>query len=329
MDSMWWPAVAQTNSPPASDSMAEIACAFSRRSASPVRITAPVSMSSLARPAPLVGLDHDVAQLVLVDAGQARIGRQRDGGEIELVAGDDVIAAGEVFGEAAQVDAREDDLRAGGADVDAHARQVDVVLDPERVFLDRPVVLELVVLVVRVGVMLMVEGLAGDVFAEGVGADGLDRVLDLAARLLVLVRHRSPCAQGSSAPPTLGARPAVLSLWAFRRANGPCCQPRGGPALARLRTAAPASRRRNRERGPWCRRNGAPARLAQDWQGVREWVAPSTPTSSLSRRRRGVENHLGGPDRGMGGRSHAPAADRARPQGWTPRSSSTRPRRRR
>ena len=43
---MWWPAVAHTNSPPISAITSAIALAFSRRSASPVRITAPVSMLS-------------------------------------------------------------------------------------------------------------------------------------------------------------------------------------------------------------------------------------------------------------------------------------------
>ncbi len=53
------------------------------------------------------------------------------------------------------MDAREDHLRAGRADVDADARQRDVVLDPERIFLERPVGFEIVMIVVERAVVPM------------------------------------------------------------------------------------------------------------------------------------------------------------------------------
>ena len=46
MASMWWPAEAQTRSPACSLATVAIASALRRRSASPVRMTTPVSMSS-------------------------------------------------------------------------------------------------------------------------------------------------------------------------------------------------------------------------------------------------------------------------------------------
>ena len=130
-------------------------CAFSRRSASPVRITAPVSTSLGLETGAVIGVLDDLAELDVVDAGLAGIGREGDGREIERLAGDDVIAAGQVFGETAQMDAREDDLRAGGADIDADAGQVDIVLHPERIFLDRPVDVEFVVVVIGIAIMLV------------------------------------------------------------------------------------------------------------------------------------------------------------------------------
>src|SRR5438105_5138228 len=63
-------------------------------------------------------------------------------------AGDDEIPARQVFAQAAHVEPREDDLRAGGADVDADAREGEVVVEPERVFLQRPRRSEVVIVVV-------------------------------------------------------------------------------------------------------------------------------------------------------------------------------------
>ena len=55
------------------------------------------------------------------------------------------------------MDLGEDHLRAGRADVDADAGQRDVVGDPERIVLDRPVAIEIVVVVIGVAVVDMRE----------------------------------------------------------------------------------------------------------------------------------------------------------------------------
>ena len=62
---------------------------------------------------------------------------------------------------------REDDLRAGGADVDADAGQRHVVLDPQRVFLERAVVVEFVVVVVGFALVFMGPSLAHGVLRHG------------------------------------------------------------------------------------------------------------------------------------------------------------------
>ena len=103
-----------------------------------------------------IGVVDDGAELRLVDALLARIGRERDRRLEQRLARDHVVAAGELLAEPAQIDAREDDLRAGRADVDADGRQRHVVGDPDRVFLERQVVGEIVV-VVRIAVMRMRE----------------------------------------------------------------------------------------------------------------------------------------------------------------------------
>ena len=136
--------------------MPAIACAFSRRSASPVRITTPVSMSSGVSAGVAIGLVDDGAQLGVVDALLALVGRERDRRAVERLAVDHEIAAGQVLAHAAQLDLGEDHLRARRADVDADAGQRDVVLQPERIVLERPVV-EIVVVVVGVAVMDVAE----------------------------------------------------------------------------------------------------------------------------------------------------------------------------
>ena len=89
-------------------------------------------------------------ETVVVDALLAGIGRQRHRRLIERLARDHVVAAGEVLAVAAQVDAREDHLRAGGADVDADAHQRDVVLQPDGIFFQRAVLVELEMIVIVV-----------------------------------------------------------------------------------------------------------------------------------------------------------------------------------
>lgn len=83
----------------------------------------------------------------LVDARLALVRREGDGRLVERLALHDEVAAGELFGEAAHVDAREDHLRARGADVDADRDQGDVVLLPQRVVLE-VVLAQIVVIVV-------------------------------------------------------------------------------------------------------------------------------------------------------------------------------------
>src|SRR5262249_11009112 len=73
-----------------------------------------------------------------------------------------VVPAGEVLAIAAQVDAREDDLGAGRADIDADAHQRHMILQPDRILLQRTVVIELEMVVVVVGVLVV---LVDDVLA--------------------------------------------------------------------------------------------------------------------------------------------------------------------
>ena len=81
----------------------------------------------------VIGVVDDGAELFVVDALLALIGRQRHRRLEQGLARDDVIAAGQILGQPAQIDARENDLRARRADVDADRHQRDVVLAPERI----------------------------------------------------------------------------------------------------------------------------------------------------------------------------------------------------
>ena len=103
-----------------------------------------------------IGIVDDVAELLVVDALFALVGRQRHRRLKQRLARDHVIAAGQILGEAAQMHAREDDLRAGGADIDADGGQGHIILPPQRIVLDRPVVVgfDIVVMIV-VGVVVM------------------------------------------------------------------------------------------------------------------------------------------------------------------------------
>ena len=112
----------------------------------------------------VIGVVDDGAELFVVDALLALIGRQRHRRLEQGLARDDVIAAGQILGQPAQIDAREDDLRARRADVDADRHQRDVVLAPQRIVLQRNVVvLEIVIVVVIVVGILAV--LVHDVLA--------------------------------------------------------------------------------------------------------------------------------------------------------------------
>ena len=118
-------------------------------------------------PGAVIGVLHDFLERLVVDAGFAGIGRQRHGRQKERVAGDDVIAAGQILGEAAQMDFRENDLRARGTDVDADAGQGDIVLNPEGIFLQRAIVVELVVVVIGVAIVLVGPFLAHRMLVHG------------------------------------------------------------------------------------------------------------------------------------------------------------------
>ena len=60
-----------------------------------------------------VGGVDDAADRLVVDALLARVRRERDGRLVQRLAIDDEVAAREVLGEAPQLHAREDHLRAG------------------------------------------------------------------------------------------------------------------------------------------------------------------------------------------------------------------------
>ena len=94
-----------------------------------------------------IGLVDDGAELGAVDPLLARIGRERDRRLKQGLARDHVIAAGELLAEPAQVDAREDDLGAGRADVDADRRERHMVRDPDRILLERRLVGKIVVVI--------------------------------------------------------------------------------------------------------------------------------------------------------------------------------------
>ena len=97
----------------------------------------------------------DAAQRLRINQGVAQIGREGDRRLVERGALHHGVAAGQIFGDAAQVDAREHHLRARGADVDAHAVQDDIILPPERLLL-RVIAREItVVVMVVVGIAVM------------------------------------------------------------------------------------------------------------------------------------------------------------------------------
>jgi hypothetical protein len=125
----------------------------------------------------------DALESLVVDALFAGVGRQRDGRLVERLAGGDVIAAGQVLAVAAQIDARKDHLCAGRTDVDANADQSDVVLQPDGIFFQWAVFVELEVVVIVVVVPTRLV-LVDDVGAEEVVAQ-LVRVF-----FVVVVGHR-------------------------------------------------------------------------------------------------------------------------------------------
>ena len=120
----------------------------------------------------LVGIIDDGAEFDVVDTLLVLIGRERDRRAEQRLASDDVVAAGHLFAQTPQVDLGKDHLRPGRADVDADAGQRDIVGDPERIFLDRPVD-KIVVVVVGFAVMDMRQIGAKAVVGYGVAFGGL------------------------------------------------------------------------------------------------------------------------------------------------------------
>jgi len=77
-----------------------------------------------------VGVVDDVGERRLVNTFLVMVRSERDGRLEQGLAGYHAVAAGEIFAQSPQVDAREYDLRARGADVHADAGKRDVVLEP-------------------------------------------------------------------------------------------------------------------------------------------------------------------------------------------------------
>jgi len=96
----------------------------------------------------LVCVIDDPAERLLVDPYVVDVRRERHGRLVQRVAGDHEIPARQVFARAAHVKPREDHLRAGRADVDADADERKVVVEPERIFLERTGRSEVVIVVV-------------------------------------------------------------------------------------------------------------------------------------------------------------------------------------
>ena len=136
-----------------------------------------------------IGLVDDAGERAVVDALVALVGRERHRRLVERLARDHVVAAGEVLAVAAQIDAGENDLGAGRADVDADAHQRHMVLDPDRIVF-QPLVgveIEMIVVVVGIVVVLMHEIPAEEMVRQGVLA---------ALFLVVRIGHR-PAAPSS------------------------------------------------------------------------------------------------------------------------------------
>src|SRR5262245_33554690 len=90
-----------------------------------------------------------------VDALVARIRSQRHRRLEQGFPRHDIVPAGEILAVAAQVNAGEDDLGTGGADVDADCQQRDMVLDPDGVFFQPLVGIDLEMIMVVIGFPVM------------------------------------------------------------------------------------------------------------------------------------------------------------------------------
>src|SRR6516225_9441075 len=163
-----------------------------------------------------IGLVDDLAERRIVDALLALVGGERHRRLVERLARDHVVAAGQVLAITAQLDAREDDLRARGADVDADADQRDVVLQPDRVLLDRAVVVELEMVVVVIGdaLVLVAEIVAQEMIGKRM-AGGSIRI----GLVVLSIRHR---AFSSTLTVTALAAATRQARYQIRTSNGAC-----------------------------------------------------------------------------------------------------------
>ncbi len=134
----------------------------------------------------LVGPVDDAGQRAIVDALVAGVGRQRHRRLEHCLARDNVVAAGEVLAVAAQVDAGKDDLRPRRADVYAHRHQGDVVLDPDRIFFQLFVEIDLEMIVVVIGIAVV---LMHEIPAKQMVGQRVVRFLVVSVFLIVLFGH--------------------------------------------------------------------------------------------------------------------------------------------
>ena len=102
-----------------------------------------------------VSIVDDGTERGIVDALVARIGCQRHRRLEQCLPRHDIVPAGEILAIAAQVDAGEDDLGTGGSDVDAHCEQRHMVLDPDWVFFQPLVGIDLKMIMVVIGLAVV------------------------------------------------------------------------------------------------------------------------------------------------------------------------------
>src|SRR5712671_4073047 len=146
-----------------------------------------------------IGVVDDPPEPGIVDTLLVLVGRERDRRLVEGFTRDHVVAAGEVLAVTAQVDARENDLRAGGADIDADGHQRHMVLQPDRILLQRAIVVEFEMVVIVVGIFVVY---VDDVLAiEMVG-----QVMSARLRLVVICHQNLPLSAQSYSHIT-GSRP--------------------------------------------------------------------------------------------------------------------------
>ncbi len=160
-----------------------------------------VGMQARAR----IGVVDDLAERRIVDALLALVGRQRHRRLVEGLARDHVVAAGEILAVAAQLDAGEDDLRAGRADIDTDAHQRHVILQPDRILLERTILVELEMIVIVIGFALV---LVDEVLPQGVVGERMTAAVWARAFFVLVVVVLGVGHQALSLNPLLAAAPS-------------------------------------------------------------------------------------------------------------------------